>query len=116
MRIYYHSKFAFFCTLMSSLRLSRSWVGHFRRQQCHSLILSQVVGPRLYSTTSPKNSNNLPLILLGIGAVSAGGYWYLDRNESAKPKQEKSPFDPQNFIDFKLKKVQPYNHNSSTYL
>lgn len=30
-------------------------------------------------------------------------------------KQEKSPLDPQNFIDFKLKKVIPYNHNTSEY-
>jgi cytochrome-b5 reductase len=47
--------------------------------------------------------------------VSAGTYWYLDRNEPAKPKQEKSPLDPKNFTDFKLKKVLPYNHNTSTY-
>ncbi|KAF8807892.1 cytochrome-b5 reductase [Phlegmacium glaucopus] len=85
---------------MSFLRLSRSWA----------------LGPRLYSTTSTKHSNNLPLVLLGIGAVSAGGYWYLYRIQPEKPKQEKSPFDPQNFTDFKLKKVLPYSHNSSTFV
>ena len=78
------------------------------------LILSQVLGRR-YSTTPQKPSSNLPLLLLGVGVVSAGAYWYLDRNKLAKMKQEKSPLDPQNFIDFKLKKVLPYNHNSSTY-
>ena len=78
------------------------------------LIPSQVLGRR-YSTTPQKSSSNLPLFLLGVGVVSAGAYWYLDRNEPAKMKQEKSPFDPQNFTDFKLKKVLPYNHNSSTY-
>ena len=78
------------------------------------LIFIQVLGRR-YSTNPQKPSSNLPLLLLGVGVVSAGAYWYLDRNEPAKPKQEKSPFDPQNFIDFKLKKVLPYNHNSSTY-
>lgn len=78
------------------------------------LIISQALGRR-YSTTPQNPSSNLPLLLLGVGAVSAGAYWYLDRKELAKPKQEKSPLDPQNFIDFKLKKVLPYNHNSSTY-
>jgi len=48
--------------------------------------------------------------------VSAGAYWYLDRNQPAKSKQQKSPFDPKNFIDFKLKKVLPYNHNTSTFV
>ena len=78
------------------------------------LIFSQALGRR-YSTTPQKPSSNIPLLLLGVGVVSAGAYWYLDRKELAKPKQEKSPFDPKNFIDFKLKKVLPYNHNSSTY-
>ena len=78
------------------------------------LIITQAIGRR-YSTAPQNPSSNLPLLLLGVGVVSAGAYWYLDRNEPAKPKQEKSPLDPQNFIDFKLKKVLPYNHNSSTY-
>ena len=30
-----------------------------------------------------------------------------------KPPQEKSPLDPEKFIDFKLKKVEQYNHNTS---
>ena len=78
------------------------------------LILTQALGRR-YSTTTQNSSSNLPLLLLGVGVVSAGAYWYIDRKVLAKPKQEKSPFDPQKFIDFKLKKVVPYNHNSSTY-
>ena len=31
-----------------------------------------------------------------------------------KKPQEKSPLDPDNFVDFKLKKVVPYNHNTAT--
>jgi len=34
----------------------------------------------------------------------------------SKPIQEKSPLDPQNFIDFKLKKIIPYNHNTASYV
>jgi hypothetical protein len=77
-------------------------------------------GARRYSTApaaAPKSGSNLPLILLGVGAVSAGGYWYLDtQSPPPKPKQEKSPLDPQNFKDFKLKKVIPYNHNTDHYV
>jgi cytochrome-b5 reductase len=29
-------------------------------------------------------------------------------------KQERSPLDPENFVNFKLKKIVPYNHNTST--
>lgn len=78
------------------------------------LIITQAIGRR-YSTVPQNSSSNLPLLVLGVGVLSASAYWYLDRNEPAKPKQEKSPLDPKNFIDFKLKKVLPYNHNSSTY-
>jgi cytochrome-b5 reductase len=66
---------------------------------------------RSFSTSPPQNkTSNLPFVLLGIGTVSAAAYWYL---EGHKPVQEKSPLDPQNFIDLKLKKVVPYNHNSA---
>ena len=73
----------------------------------------QAAAVRRYTTAVPKKaSGNLPVIFLGAGILSAAGaYWYLDQS---KPKQEKSPIDPHNFIDFKLKKVLPYNHNSST--
>lgn len=30
--------------------------------------------------------------------------------------QAKSPLDPENFVDFKLKKVLPYNHNTSRFV
>jgi len=30
--------------------------------------------------------------------------------------QEKSPLDPENFKDFKLKKIVPYNHNTSEFI
>ena len=37
------------------------------------------------------------------------------RVAAAKPKQEKSPLNKDEFIDFKLKQVIPYNHNTSKY-
>lgn len=62
-----------------------------------------------------KKSSSLPLYFLGAGAFGMAGYWYLDyqTKASAKLKQEKSPLDPENFLDFKLKKIEPYNHNTS---
>ena len=33
-----------------------------------------------------------------------------------KRVQEKSPLDPDNFVDFKLKRVEPYNHNTAMYV
>ncbi|EAU92357.2 cytochrome-b5 reductase [Coprinopsis cinerea okayama7 len=75
-------------------------------------------GARRYSTTpaaSPK-SGTLPSVLLGAGVVSAGIYAYLQYSEKDAPKQEKSPLDPENFKDFKLKQVIPYNHNTSKFV
>ncbi|KAF9486386.1 cytochrome-b5 reductase [Pholiota conissans] len=73
---------------------------------------------RAYASSTPGAAKSkLPLILLTVGAASAAGYVYLERTAPApKPKQEKSPLDPQNFIDFKLKKIVPYNHNSASYV
>ncbi|KIK02109.1 hypothetical protein K443DRAFT_677876 [Laccaria amethystina LaAM-08-1] len=78
---------------------------------------SFVAGTRGYSTTpTPKKASNLPFWLLGTGVVSAAGYWYLEHNAKAfAPKQEKSPLNPEQFIDFKLKKTEPYNHNTSKF-
>lgn len=68
---------------------------------------------RSYSTAAAQSNSKLPFILLGFGTLSAAGYLYLNSRTPPKPKQEKSPFDPQTFLDFKLKKVVPYNHNTS---
>lgn len=80
---------------------------------------SQVAGARRYATTTPaKKPSNLPFYLLGAGAAGMGGYWYLEHlSKTAAPvhAQEKSPFDPENFIDFKLKRIEPYNHNTAKY-
>ncbi|KAF8203895.1 cytochrome-b5 reductase [Pholiota molesta] len=70
---------------------------------------------RSYATATPAAAKSKqPLVLLALGITSGAGYLYLDRTAPPpKPKQEKSPLDPQNFIDFKLKKVVPYNHNTA---
>ncbi|KAG6871777.1 hypothetical protein C0995_000227 [Termitomyces sp. Mi166 len=76
-----------------------------------------LAGTRRYASTAApagKKSSNTPLVFLGFGVAGLATYLYLDRAGKYEPIQEKSPFDPQNFVDFKLKKVIPYNHNTST--
>lgn len=53
------------------------------------------------------------------GVAGLAGYLYLDSTNKApvKPKiSDKSPLDPQNFVDFKLKQVEPYNHNTAKFI
>jgi hypothetical protein len=37
----------------------------------------------------------------------------MDYSSKTAVMQEKSPLDPENFVDFKLKKIVPYNHNTA---
>ena len=67
--------------------------------------------------STPKKSSNLPYVLLGAGAAGMGGYWYIEhQSKHAEVKQDKSPLDPGNFKDFKLKRVIPYNDNTSKFV
>jgi len=73
------------------------------------------------SQAAPQKSNsNLALYLTGAGALGLGAYAYTSfGGESAAPKaavQEKSPLDPKNWVNFKLKKVEPYNHNTAKFV
>ncbi|CDO68486.1 hypothetical protein BN946_scf184499.g11 [Trametes cinnabarina] len=85
---------------------------------------SAFANARRYSTAPPtaQKSSNLPYYLLGAGITGLAGYIYLDRSSKAdpapaKPKiSDKSALDPQNFVDFKLKKVEPYNHNTAKFI
>ncbi|THH10524.1 hypothetical protein EW146_g8349, partial [Bondarzewia mesenterica] len=79
---------------------------------------SAVAASRRYSTeAATKKSSNLPFYLGGAGIGGLLGYLYLEStHKPTKKVQEKSPLDPENFIDFKLKKIIPYNHNTSTFV
>ncbi|THH27932.1 hypothetical protein EUX98_g6261 [Antrodiella citrinella] len=81
---------------------------------------STLANVRRYSTTPETKPSNLPYYLGGGGIVGLAAYLYLDSatKEGPKPKrvQEKSPLDPQNFVEFKLKKVEPFNHNTAKYI
>ncbi|KAG7452089.1 cytochrome-b5 reductase [Guyanagaster necrorhizus] len=72
---------------------------------------------RAYSTgASAEKSSNSPYYFLGAGVVGLGAYFYLNQTQATMSTQEKSPLDPNNFVDFKLKKIIPYNHNTSTFV
>ncbi len=57
------------------------------------------------------------LSLQSAGTAGLAGYLYLDRSPSAVPVKptisDKAALDPQNFLDFKLKKIEPYNYNTA---
>ncbi|KAK0466278.1 cytochrome-b5 reductase [Desarmillaria tabescens] len=72
---------------------------------------------RAYSTgASAEKSSSSPYYFLGAGVVGLGTYFYLNQSQATMSTQEKSPLDPNNFVDFKLKKIIPYNHNTSTFI
>lgn len=85
-----------------------------------SFVRYQVSNTRRYSTSSAFNSFIRPrtpldfFLLVTGGGVGWFGYnWFHDNYLRSETKQEKSPFDPEKFINFKLKQVIPYNHNTS---
>ncbi|KAH8119746.1 cytochrome-b5 reductase [Phellopilus nigrolimitatus] len=78
---------------------------------------------RRFSTAPPsaKEPSNWGLYLAGAGAAGLGAYAYLQSGAKAaavetKHVQTKSPLDPNAFVDFKLKEVIPYNHNTSKFV
>ncbi|KAI0275415.1 hypothetical protein BC834DRAFT_840227 [Gloeopeniophorella convolvens] len=70
-----------------------------------------------------KPSSNLPLYLGGAGLAGLAAYVYLGGAPTLtqppappKPKQEKSPLDPERFLDLTLTAVEPYNHNTARFV
>jgi cytochrome-b5 reductase len=66
-------------------------------------------------STAPNSKPNWPLFLSAAGLTGLGLYAYLEwyPKKESRPVQEKSPLDPKDFIDFKLKRIVHYNHNTS---
>lgn len=72
---------------------------------------------RRYSTAPTKaKDSNLGLYLIGAGTAGLGAYAYLNSltpSVQAVKLKETSPLDPSNFVDFELKRVDHYNHNTA---
>ncbi|KAB5594574.1 Methylcrotonoyl-CoA carboxylase subunit alpha [Ceratobasidium theobromae] len=73
---------------------------------------------RRYSTAPPAGakSSNLPL-LLGIGGLlGLGAYVYADKAGPKPAKALVSALDKDNFKEFTVKRVDPYNHNTAKWV
>ncbi|KAG9032712.1 NADH-cytochrome b5 reductase, partial [Tulasnella sp. JGI-2019a] len=76
---------------------------------------------RRFATASPggkAQGNSQPLVLVGLaGAIGAYAYQFMSQEVpvTAKAKPTISALDKDKFIDFKLKKVEPYNHNTDKF-
>jgi len=97
---------------------------------------------RTYATSASSSSSSLPLILGGVALAAGGGYWYTSGGKIPAPKDLKdaehnmaekvkavagytstdstplttSALDPNEFREFTLSEVIPYNHNSSRFV
>ena len=73
---------------------------------------------RWYSTSKQADKPLWPLYLSAAGVAGLGLYVYMewghkqDTNLRSAPQLE-SPLNPKEFLDFKLKRIEPYNHNTS---
>lgn len=98
--------------------IARSFVRCPVRTSCHLLTYSQVSNARRYTSpapASPPGRRYGPIDFFSFMLATATGTYIYHTYFGSKPeiKQEKSPLDPENFVDFKLKRVVPYNHNTS---
>ncbi|KAJ7459030.1 cytochrome-b5 reductase [Mycena galericulata] len=79
---------------------------------------SLAAGVRRYATEAPqKKSSNLVPMALALGGLGGFAYWtYLSRTGAIGPASLPSALNPEEFVTFQLKKVVPYNHNSSKFI
>jgi cytochrome-b5 reductase len=75
----------------------------------------QTASARRYSTAPPVSakSSNLPLLLGVGGLLGLGAYIYADKAGAAPKKPLVSALDKDNFKEFPVKRVEPYNHNTA---
>ncbi|TFK56332.1 cytochrome-b5 reductase [Heliocybe sulcata] len=76
---------------------------------------------RWASTEAKASSSNWGLYAAGAGVVGLGAYLYMDRSgtpptKMASQKPLPSALDPNSFVEFPLKRVEPYNHNTAKYI
>ncbi|KDQ18155.1 hypothetical protein BOTBODRAFT_29492 [Botryobasidium botryosum FD-172 SS1] len=76
---------------------------------------------RAYSTTPAPKSSNTPLYLGLAGVAGLAGYAYLQfAGPAAQPLKPAVPLtsalDKDNFVEFPLKKIEEYNHNTAKYI
>ncbi|KAJ7109834.1 ferredoxin reductase-like C-terminal NADP-linked domain-containing protein [Mycena epipterygia] len=73
-------------------------------------------GVRRYATEAPKKKSNVVPMTLAVGGLGGFIYWtYLNRTGAINPTLP-SVLSSEEFVTLPLKKVVPYNHNSSTFI
>ncbi|KAF9645440.1 cytochrome-b5 reductase [Thelephora ganbajun] len=75
---------------------------------------------RYSSAPTQAKGSNLGFYLIGAGAAGLGAYAYLNSLNPTPTAQtvklkETSPLDPTKFVDFELKRVDPYSHNTAVF-
>ncbi|KAF7337563.1 NADH-cytochrome b5 reductase [Mycena sanguinolenta] len=71
---------------------------------------------RQYATEAPKKKSNLVPMTLAVGGLGGLAYYTYATRSGAVPVALPSALNPEEFVSFTLKKVVPYNHNSSTFI
>ncbi|KAJ7492260.1 cytochrome-b5 reductase [Mycena latifolia] len=82
-----------------------------------SLSSLRAAGVRRFATEVPKTKSNVLPMTLAVGGLGGFAYWaYLNRTGGIGPASLPSVLTPDEFITLPLKKIVPYNHNSSTFI
>jgi len=69
-----------------------------------------------YATEAPQKKSNLVPMTLALGGVGGLAYYAWSTRTGAVSTSLPSALSPEEFVTFSLKKVVPYNHNSSTFI
>ncbi|KAJ6520194.1 cytochrome-b5 reductase [Mycena sanguinolenta] len=71
---------------------------------------------RQYATEAPKKKSNLVPMTLAVSGLGGLAYYTYATRSGAVSVALPSALNPEEFVSFTLKKVVPYNHNSSTFI
>ncbi|KAJ7103175.1 cytochrome-b5 reductase [Mycena belliarum] len=72
---------------------------------------------RRFATDAPKKKSNVVPMVLAAGGLGGLAYWtYLNRAGALAASPLPSVLTPDEFVTLPLKKIVPYNHNTSTFI
>ncbi|KAJ7269360.1 hypothetical protein B0H12DRAFT_1249740 [Mycena haematopus] len=71
---------------------------------------------RQYATEAPKKKSNLVPMTLALGGLGGLAYYTWATRSGGATVSLPSALNPDEFVTFSLKKVVPYNHNTSTFI
>ncbi|KAK7063910.1 NADH-cytochrome b5 reductase [Favolaschia claudopus] len=71
---------------------------------------------RQYATEAPQKKSNLVPMTLAVGGLGGLAFYVWSTRTGASSEPLPSALNSDQFVSFKVKKVVPYNHNSSTFI